>query len=91
MKKAIRITFLGTLDGAMGAILGGLTMLFSLSIIFWLISHLSIKLPENWLKDAHLYTFTKEFGPNLVSKVLNIIPFGDNWIEKIEEIKGKIL
>ncbi len=89
MKKAIRITFLGALDGAMGAVLGGLTILFSLSIVFWLISLLSINFPEDWLKDARFYSFTKEFGPNLVSKLLDVFPFGDNWIKKIEDIKNK--
>ncbi len=89
MKKAIRITFLGALDGAMGALLGCLTILFSLSIVFWLVSLLGINLPESWLQDARFYTFTKAFGPDLVSKVLDVLPFEGNWIEKIDEIKNK--
>jgi membrane protein required for colicin V production len=90
MKKAIRLTFLGTFDGALGALLGAFTVLFSLSIVFWLLDHMGITIPKTWLNNPILYDFTKNFGPNLISKILNIIPFGDNWIEKIENLKSKL-
>jgi membrane protein required for colicin V production len=90
MKKAIRITFLGTFDGALGALLGAFTTLFSLSIVLWLLEHMGVSLPQNWLKNSTFYEFTKNFGPGLISKALNFIPFGDNWIEKIENLKSKL-
>jgi membrane protein required for colicin V production len=90
MKKAIRLTFLGTFDGALGALLGAFTMLFSLSIVFWLLAHMGINIPKPWLYNAALYDFTQNFGPNLISKTLDYIPIGDNWIEKIENLKSKL-
>ena len=88
MRKAVRLTFLGTLDGILGALLGGITTLFGVSIFLWLLSKTGISIPASAMKDAHYYEFTQNFAPNIISKVLDYIP-GGNWVEYLSELKNK--
>ena len=89
MRKSLRMTFLGTLDGLLGALLGGFTALFGLSIFLWLISKTGFSFPAEWLKDNQFYVFTQEFAPKTISKVLDWIPYGGNWVEYLDVLKEK--
>lgn len=86
MKKAIRLTFLGILDGVFGAILGALTATFGLSIFLWIIVKIGIDLPT---EDSKLFEFVSEFAPKVVAIVSDILP-GGNWLEYLEDLKDKI-
>jgi len=89
MRKSLRMTFLGTLDGLLGSLLGGFTALFGLSIFLWLISKTGFSFPDTWLKDNQFYVFTQEFAPRTISKVLDWIPYGGNWVEYLDVLKEK--
>lgn len=88
MKKAIRITFLGVLDGLFGAVLGAVTAAFGISIFIWIIEKVGIRIPESTLAESKLYDFVKGFAPRIISLISNWLP-GGNWIEYLEELKDK--
>ncbi len=89
MRKAIRLTFLGTLDGILGASLGAFTGLFGVSVLLWLIAKTSFSLPQDWLVDNKFYDFSVAFAPAVISKVLDWIPLGGNWVEYLDILKDK--
>lgn len=88
MKKAIRITFLGVLDGLLGATLGAVTAAFGISIFIWIIEKIGIRIPESTLAESKLYDFMKGFAPRIISLISDWLP-GGNWIEYLEGLKEK--
>lgn len=88
MKKAIRITFLGVLDGLLGAALGAITAAFGVSIFIWIIEKVGIRFPDSALEESKLYDFVKGFAPRIISLISDWLP-GGNWIEYLEELKEK--
>jgi membrane protein required for colicin V production len=90
MRKAVRLTFLGTLDGLLGAFLGGFTALFGVSVFLWLLSKTGIALPHKWIVDNQYFDFAKTFAPNIISKVSDWIP-GGNWVEYLGDLKSKLV
>jgi membrane protein required for colicin V production len=86
MKKAIRLTFLGILDGAFGAVLGALTATFGLSVFLWIILKIGIDLPT---EDSKLFEFVSGFAPKVIAFISDFLP-GGNWLEYLEELKDKI-
>ncbi|MCC5621921.1 MULTISPECIES: CvpA family protein [Bacteria] len=90
MRKSLKYTLFGTLDGFLGAILGSLMWLFGVSLLLWIISKTGIPLPEKWFTDADFYPFIKDFAPNIISKVSDMIPVGGNLVEQLKEIKNSL-
>ncbi len=88
MKKAIRITFLGVLDGLLGAALGAITATFGISIFIWIIEKIGIRFPDSTLEESRFYDFVKGFAPRIISLISDWLP-GGNWIEYLEELKEK--
>jgi membrane protein required for colicin V production len=88
MRKAVRLTFLGTLDGLLGAFLGGFTALFGISVFLWIFSKTGIELPPKWMVDNQYYDFVKTFAPNMISKISDLIP-GGNWVEYLGNLKTR--
>jgi membrane protein required for colicin V production len=89
MRKSLRMTIFGSLDSFLGAALGGFTALFAVSILVWLISKTSFVFPEKWMHENQLYDFVSVFAPNIISKILDYIPIGGNWIDYLEILKEK--
>ena len=89
LRKAVRLTFLGTLDGLLGAFLGGFMALLGVSIFLWLLSKTGISIPVSYLKDAQYYIYVRDFAPNMLSSLLQKIP-GGNWIVYMSDLKDKI-
>jgi membrane protein required for colicin V production len=73
-KKSIDKSFLGTVDQAMGAALGGFRTLFMLSIVLWIIDSLKISLRSEWTHDAWLYPFTATLAPKTVDWIGGFLP-----------------
>src|SRR5690606_12797817 len=88
VKKAIRITFLGVLDGLFGALLGAITAAFGISIFLWIIEKVGIRFPEDTLAESQLYDFLKDFAPRIISLISDWLP-GGNWIEYLDQWKEK--
>lgn len=89
VKKAVRITFLGVLDGLFGALLGAITAAFGLSIFIWIVEKVGIRFPEEALAESQLYDFFKGFAPRIISMISDLLP-GGNWIEYLEHLKLRL-
>lgn len=89
MKKAIRLTFLGVLDGLLGALLGAITVTFGMSLLLWIIGKLHIPLPAESAENSQFFSYIKGFAPQVISLVSDWLP-GGNWIEYLEDLKDKI-
>ncbi len=74
-KNSMDKTFLGKLDAIAGALLGVAKYAFCLSILFWLLSSLTISFPNNWTNNSFLYPTTVKFAIQVNSAVGNFAPF----------------
>ncbi len=90
VKKAIRITFLGVLDGLFGALLGAITAAFGISILIWIVEKVGIRFPEDALAESQLYDFIKGFAPRVITLVSDWLP-GGNWIEYLDQLKDRLM
>lgn len=75
IKASISRTFLGTMDEAMGAILGVCKWLFMLSVVLWILDSLEYNLSEEWTEGSLLYPYTVIFATELAGWVSEVLPF----------------
>jgi membrane protein required for colicin V production len=69
---------LGGADRIVGAILGTVHTLFSLSIMLWIADSLRIKIPEAWVANSWLQPKTAAFAPKIANWIGEFLPvFGD--------------
>jgi membrane protein required for colicin V production len=85
LRKALRITILGTIDSFAGAMVGIFTWVFGLSTFLWLLTTMSVKIPTKETKDSMLLPYIKDVAPTVISKVSDWIPVGGNMIKKLSE------
>jgi membrane protein required for colicin V production len=85
LRKALRLTILGTIDGFAGAIVGVFTWVFGISTFLWLLSAIDIVLPKNLTKDSITYPVVTKVAPTVISKVSDWIPAGGNLIRQLTE------
>ncbi len=86
-RKALRITFLGTLDGIAGAALGAVLWFFGLSALLWIASAVGIRIPEKYLAESEIYPYLENFAPNLINKLRSILPSAGELFDKFKEMK----
>lgn len=75
VKASINKTILGSMDAAMGAILGVCKWLFMLSVVLWILDSLTIEPNEDWTEDSLLYPYTVMFATKLAGWVAEVLPF----------------
>lgn len=85
MRRALRFTILGTIDGFAGAMIGVFTWLFGMSTFLWLMTSIDINIPEKLTKESITYPTVKKVAPTVISKVSDWIPTGGNMIKKLTE------
>ncbi len=82
LRRALRFTILGTIDGFAGAMVGVFTWLFGISTFLWLMSSIDINLPEKLTKESLTYPAMKKVAPTVISKVSDWIPTGGNMLRE---------
>ncbi len=75
LKSSIDKTFLGTLDEAMGAILGVFKWLFMMSVILWILDSLEWSPGPDWTDNSILYPYATLFATELAGWVSGVLPF----------------
>lgn len=75
IKGSINKTILGTLDEAMGAILGAFKWLFMLSVLLWILDSLELSPGTEWTSDSFLYPYVVMFATKLAGWVSVLLPF----------------
>lgn len=84
LKKAVRLTPLGLLDGLFGAVIGVLTAAFGISLLLLLVQKIGVPLAAD---DSVLYEYVADFAPKTISFISDLVP-GGNWVEYLKGLKG---
>ncbi|MDP5120539.1 MAG: CvpA family protein [Spirosomaceae bacterium] len=82
MRRALRFTILGTLDGFAGGLLGAFTWVFGISTALWLLTTIGIKFPAEYTDESVLLPHVEQVAPTVISRVSDWIPAGGNLIEE---------
>lgn len=75
IKSSIDKTFLGTLDEAMGAILGVVKWLFMISVILWIFDSLEVSPGSDWEEGSILYPYVSLVATELAGWASGFLPF----------------
>ena len=75
VKNSVDKTFLGSVDQALGAGLGGFRTLFMLSVVLWILDSLKMTPYSGWAEGSWLYPFTALLAPKLADWFGQFIPF----------------
>ena len=74
LKKILDMTFFGTFDNLIGALVGLMKWALALSVLIWLINTLEIKLPDEVVADSFVYAVLEPFAPQVFSMMGDIVP-----------------
>lgn len=88
LRKSLRYTILGTFDSMAGAAIGIFTWVFGISVILWLFSFMSVKMPLKYTQGALLYPYISPVAPQIMDKAAVWVPSGlqaaRKWKDKKE-------
>lgn len=74
VRASLHLTFFGTIDRAMGALLGIVKSAFLLSVTFWIFESLDIDVVTGWLSSSGLYPVISGFAPLVADWIGTLIP-----------------
>ncbi|GLU55554.1 CvpA family protein [Dyadobacter frigoris] len=80
IRRSLRYSILGTFDSFAGAIVGIFTWVFGISVFFWLVNMIGVKLPEHRTADTFIYPLIIPVAPNVITKALSLMPEGSELI-----------
>lgn len=82
LRNSLKYTLLGKFDSWIGAVVGGFTWLFGLSVFFWLLSTVNVQLPRQHSEGSFLYPIVQPIAPQIISYISDWIPVGGNIIKE---------
>lgn len=74
-KLSVDKSFLGSMDKAMGAVLGMFRACFMISVIIWITDSLRFSLPNGWTTGSWIYPYTASVAPAVANWAGSFIPF----------------
>lgn len=81
IRRSLRYSILGTFDSFAGAMVGIFTWVFGISVFFWLVNMIGVKLPEHRTADTFIYPLIITVAPNVITKALTLMPEGSQLIK----------
>ncbi|WP_310588253.1 CvpA family protein [Dyadobacter sp. CY345] len=81
IRRSLRYSILGTFDSFAGAMVGIFTWVFGISVFFWLVNTIGVKIPEHRTNDTWLYPLVIPVAPNVITKALTLMPEGSELIK----------
>ncbi len=72
LRSSTKNSLLGSFDTIIGAAVGMLTWAFGVSIVFWLISSVGIKIAENQIDKSILHPIIAPIAPKIIDKSTEI-------------------
>ncbi|MDQ6478446.1 CvpA family protein [Dyadobacter sp. LHD-138] len=81
IRRSLRYSILGTFDSFAGAMVGIFTWVFGISVFFWLVNMIGVKIPEHRTQDTLVYPLVIPVAPNVITKALTLMPEGSELIK----------
>lgn len=82
IRKSLRYSILGTFDRFAGAFVGIFTWVFGMSVFFWLVNLIGVKIPAHRTDDTILYPLVVPVAPTVIAKALQLMPKGTDLIKE---------
>lgn len=82
IRKSLRYSMLGTFDRFAGAMVGIFTWVFGISVFFWFVNLLGIKIPSHRTDETYLYPIVVPVAPHVITKALQLMPKGTDLIRE---------
>ncbi|KAA6440785.1 CvpA family protein [Dyadobacter flavalbus] len=82
IRRSLRYSILGTFDSFAGAMVGVFTWVFGISVFFWLVNTIGVKIPAHRTEDTWLYPLVVPIAPSVITKALSIMPEGTDLIRE---------
>ncbi|WP_031526168.1 CvpA family protein [Dyadobacter crusticola] len=82
IRRSLRYSILGTFDSFAGAMVGVFTWVFGISVFFWLVNMIGVKIPAHRTDETYLYPLVVPIAPNLITKALALMPDGTALISE---------
>jgi membrane protein required for colicin V production len=80
IRRSLRFSILGTFDSFAGAMVGVFTWVFGISVFFWLVDAIGVKIPAHRTDDTYLYPLVVPVAPTVITKALSLMPQGTDII-----------
>ncbi|MCF0074629.1 CvpA family protein [Dyadobacter sp. CY261] len=80
IRRSLRYSILGTFDSFAGAMVGVFTWVFGISVFFWLVDAIGVKIPAHRTEDTYLYPLVVPVAPTVITKALSLMPQGTDII-----------
>lgn len=80
IRRSLRYSILGTFDSFAGAMVGVFTWVFGISVFFWLVDAIGVKIPAHRTDDTYLYPLVVPVAPTVITKGLSLMPQGTDII-----------
>jgi membrane protein required for colicin V production len=81
IRRTLRYSILGTFDSFAGAMVGIFTWVFGISVFFWLVNLIGVKIPEHRTADTFIYPLVIPVAPYVITKALTLMPDGSQLIK----------
>ncbi|WP_353721767.1 CvpA family protein [Dyadobacter sp. 676] len=82
IRRSLRYSILGTFDSFAGAMVGVFTWVFGISVFFWLVDAIGVKIPAHRTADTYLYPLVVPVAPTVITKGLSLMPKGTDIIRE---------
>jgi membrane protein required for colicin V production len=82
IRRSLRYSILGTFDSFAGAMVGVFTWVFGISVFFWLVNAIGVKIPAHRTDDTYLYPLVVPVAPTVITKALSLMPQGTDIIRE---------
>ncbi len=86
LKKAIDWTPFGVVDNLAGALIGVAKWALAVSILLWVMSGLSINLPDSFTDNSKILPVVEKFSSQVSSFISTIFPSFESFIKTLEEL-----
>lgn len=82
LRKSLRYTLLGKFDSMAGAGVGFFTWLFGVSVFFWLLNTIGVRIPEHRREGTFIFPYVVPVAPYVVASAVDWYPVGSRLIKE---------
>ena len=86
LKNILDVTILGTVDSAIGGLVGMFKVAFALSLIMWIMDEANVNLPIRYTQGSILYPLVLDYSPVVIDWISSLLPFAKNLVQSIKEL-----